>query len=509
MSADSGGEPSRVARTREGMQAYAHHMRDTRTFNLLVLIRLGSRDETQGIYGGAHHLEHLLFKGTSAFTKSKRLTALLDQVGAAYNASTHHDHTRYYITLPSDHAELAYAVLSDMMLYPLLRRKDVEKEKGVVLEEIHRLRDNPSAYVMDLLYARVFDGNSLARPIAGELTDVAQHDPVQIRKLWAQYYVPDNMCLVATGNLPGCTDAAHFTRRALRLANYYFSRSATRVTPRVQALRAKLDAILRKLQTRPDLAVERTLFQATQQRTPRIHFHRRDVEQCHTTIAFPTAFGYRDPRRYPTILLAKALGGYMSSRLWGIVREENGWAYGVHVEFHAMEDTGCFLVHMGLKTQENGREDPDITRKAIATTLQELARVRARGLRPEELRDARGFTIGQLLMNSEKSSWVSAHYAQYLLYHHLGQAGAAEGEPPMPPLTIEQEVQAFQRVDLDALHAASHEILDPSRCSLVFLGKTDHTIEQLRQHASSIFVHHKWDRNTIQQPPPPIPTQIQ
>ena len=218
-----GGGPAPAGRLSNGMSLFTHHVPHTRSLTLLVLVRVGSRDETPGLYGASHHLEHMLFKGTSAFPSARSITSILDALGASYNASTSYDYTSYYITVPSEHVEKAFIMLSEMVRFPLLKDEEMDKERWVVIEEIHRQRDNPAANVMNLASGRVFEGNSLGRSIAGEVDDVAKHDPDLVRQFWSQHYVPERMVAIVCGNHPDAATAAQFGRLARRYAEYYLA----------------------------------------------------------------------------------------------------------------------------------------------------------------------------------------------------------------------------------------------------------------------------------------------
>ena len=459
----------RATALREGTTLLTHFVPNTKSVTVLCMVRVGSRDEIKGLYGASHHLEHMLFKGTSSFPSSKAITSVLDSIGASYNASTSYDYTSYYITVPSEHTETAFVVLSEMLRFPLLSSKELARERWVVAEEIHRKHDSPSSHVLDLAQEQVFGGNSLGRSIAGSVEDVKNHNAEQVRRFWAQYYVPSRMAVVVCGGHPECESAAGFLGLSRKFAQYYMEGPGA---PPQGRLRRKLRGMLRRriasLRGQPPLATEHKPFFVSQGH-PQLRCYHKDTDQCHTVIAFPTPFGASDPQTRVVKLICDMLGGYMSSRLWAAIRERKGWAYNVSMMCDFFQETGAIYVHMGLKTRgPDGKEDPSITREALVTALGEIERFEPS---EAELAMARGHQRGQLAMLAERSSWLSNYYANQWLY----------GKPIE---NVDQEREAIAGIRLREVRSLARRLLRPERCTLCCISRTPHTREALERVAT-------------------------
>lgn len=485
-----------IGTLRGGTTVASYHIPTTRTITVYCLVKVGSRHEIPGLYGASHHLEHMLFKGTSAYPSSKALTLVLDRIGAVYNAHTSNDHTAYYITVPCEHAETAFTLISEMVRFPLLRGSELDRERWVVAEEIHRKHDNPSANVFTLALEQVFAKNSLGRSVAGEVDDVKQHRIDAVRHFWAQHYVPSNTALVVCGDLPGAAGRGDFAREVRRLGEYYMEGAGAPLrSARARRLRRYVARRAERLRQRPPLASELSPFRPTQ-KAPCLRCEQRETDQCHTVLAYRTPFGADDPRRCRAAdLVCDMLAGYMSARLWEVIRERNGWAYSVSMHFEEYAETGVICVHMGLKTHgPSGQEDPSITREAILTALREIETFEPSGA---ELDIARGNRRGKLSMRAESTSWLAQFYASQLLHRPAAEA-----------LSVDEEREAVARVGLDEVRSLAHGVLRrPELCTLCCITRTPHTRDALAAVAAEKglrcrLLSERWrERHTERRPP--------
>jgi predicted Zn-dependent peptidase len=175
-------------------------VRDRRPLSLGLWVRVGSRDEPEERAGSAHFLEHMLFKGTTR-RSAYRIAEEIDSLGGASNGATHEEYTVYYISVLSEHLEEALDILADLVQNPLLREEDIEREKGVILEEIRMIEDHPQEKIFDLFIERSWkDHHPLTRSVLGRAETV---QGLSREKLLEQFalYTPKNMVLVGVGGI--------------------------------------------------------------------------------------------------------------------------------------------------------------------------------------------------------------------------------------------------------------------------------------------------------------------
>lgn len=332
--------------------------RDRRPLSLGLWVRVGSRDEPEERSGAAHFLEHLLFKGTS-HRSAFQIAEEIDSLGGVVNGATHEEYTLYYVNVLSEHAEKALDILADLVQNPLLRAEDIEREKGVVLEEIRMVEDNPQEKVFDLFIERSWrDGHPLTRPVLGRAETVKGLSRAAILNQFA-FYAPENMSLVGVGGLE--------FEELMELAEKKLGDWAKRAAPPVR-------------------------------RPPEVrhHFHLEDrgSQQAHLCLG-AEGLARADGRRYALETLNAILGGAMSSCLFKRIREELGLAYAVFSMPNYYLDSGLFLIYIGA--------EPRNAPRTIEIALEEVERLRREPVSPERLRLAKEKLKGNLLLSFESS----------------------------------------------------------------------------------------------------------
>ena len=340
----------------------------------MVLLPVGSRYETPEINGVSHFIEHLLFKGTKNRPTSLDISKELDSVGAEYNAFTAKDHTGYYVKITADKMELAFDVLADMIFNSLFDPKEIDKERGVIIEEINMYQDNPLIYLGAMFEQTIYGDKPLGRLISGPKKVIQKVSRGQILQYKEKFYQPANMVLVVAGGFNG--------PKARKLAQAYFGNRAEK-KPRVNFAKLKIS-----------------------QTKPKVNLLFKDTQQVQIGLGFP-AYSLTDERIYALYLLAVILGGNMSSRLFTVVREQHGLAYYIKTDVSAYQDTGSIVVQAGLDKQR--------LTQAIGLILAELNKVRAAGVSYKELKSAKEFLKGKLVLELEDSEEVADWYGKQLL----------------------------------------------------------------------------------------------
>lgn len=300
-----------------GLRVVSEERRTVETVSLGVWAGVGTRFETLSQNGIAHCLEHMVFKGTKN-RSAKDIAVAIEEVGGYLNAFTTREHTCYYARVLKEDVRMAADLLSEMVLYPLLRDQDLVREKDVIRQEIGQTEDTPDELVFDLLHSACYPNASLGRNILGTYDTVDRLTAKQLEEFRSTYYIPSNLVLSAAGNI---------THQALvDLAYDLFcpDLSAHATAPGVAPLEdSTFDGRILKL--------------------------KRDLEQVHIAVALP-GVGYSDPDFYTHQVLATLLGGGMSSRLFQEIREDRGLAYSVYSFVANHRETGFFSFYAGCDT---------------------------------------------------------------------------------------------------------------------------------------------------------------
>lgn len=341
---------------------------DTRTASILVLIRVGSRNEDKKNNGVSHFIEHLMFKGTKNRPNTIDLSKELDGVGAEFNAFTGKDYTGYYIKSDYKHLTLAIDILSDMLENSLFDEKELEREKGVIIEEINMYEDNPIMHVDSLLEQAMYDGHPLGYDIAGTKDTVKGINRKDLVDFKNKFYGGNNVVITLAGN---------FKDSHIDDIKSKFKFKLVSKTPAVKKI-------------------------TINQKSPRVSLKFKETEQTQIALGFP-AYSYTDKRIYALKLLTIVLGGNMSSRLFVQIRERNGLAYFVRASLGVYEDTGGLVIQSGL---DKSRVD-----KALKLIIAELKKIK-KGVTKEELKRAKEYLFGKTALDLEDSSHICQWYAQ-------------------------------------------------------------------------------------------------
>jgi len=410
-----------------GVRYIAAPMKGIETATILVMFGAGSRYETPETNGMSHFLEHMFFKGTQKRPTSLDITKELDGVGAEFNAFTSKDHTGYYIKVASQHLPLAIDVVSDMLLNSKFDETELEKEKGVIVEEINMYRDNPMMYVSDIFEEEMYKGNSLGWLISGSHETVRASTRQAMVDYKNTHYRGDNTVVALAGNLPDNVE---------QLVEAHFS-----LLPGEPKPKSKDNFEFPKF----DLI----------QNEPRLNLLQRKSEQAQIGFGFP-AYSYFHPDETAQQVLATILGGNMSSRLFIEVREERGLAYMVRAGVNKYQDVGNFMVQAGL---DKSRLVP-----AIEVIRQEMEKLKSQPVAEDELQRAKDYLQGKIAISLEDSSHVAQWYSELeLLTYEIK--------------TPTQKIEDVQEVTSENVQRVAEELFDPKKATLAVIGPFENADE--------------------------------
>ena len=380
-----------------------------------IFVKAGSRYEAARINGLSHFLEHLHFKGTKKYPTAKKLSEVVDSIGGEFNANTGKEHTQYFIRAASQHLPLVFEVLTDMIQNPLFDQKEMEREKGVIIEEINMYKDNPQIHIEALFEETLWPKQALGRDIAGTAEIIRDSRRKDILDYRNKFYRPGNTIIAVAGNF----DAK------------------------------QLDAMIAKHWSKvPDKKVAGYEKSTDTQKTPRLSIENKKTEQAHMMVGFP-AYPYGHKKNHILRLLASILGGGMSSRLFIQIRERRGLAYYVSASYNNYLDAGNFLIQAGLKIAS--------APQALETIVAELRKIRDAGATAKELKKSKEYIKGKVALALEDS------HAQ--LDWHLNQEAFVGRIKSVKELFAE-----IDKVTLADIKSVAKEIIRNDKLNMALIG---------------------------------------
>lgn len=378
-------------------------------------VRTGSRNETGKENGISHFLEHFLFKGTEKYPSAMAITELVDGIGGEMNANTGKEHTQFYIKGHHSHLELIFEVLTDMLQKPLLDKEEMEREKGVIVEEINMYKDNPRVQVGSILEETMWAGDPLGRDIAGTPEIVRKFTVKMFESYMARHYQAGNMLIGISGKYD----------------------------------RTKLNKLIAKYWSKfPAKRYDKWKPAKDNQKGPRIRLEYKDTQQAHFILGFK---GYKmeDKKNAAAAVLSAVLGGGMSSRLFSEIRERRGLAYYVRAGNSSYQDTGSFDVSAGVRTTSID--------EAILVTLEQLKKIATELVPEKEIIKAKEFLKGHTTLYLEDN--------QARLDWYLEQA-AFKKELKTPAEILKK----IDGVTAKQVQAVAAELFQGNKMSLAIIG---------------------------------------
>lgn len=403
-------------------------MPSVKSVTVLALANTGSRYEKPEEFGVAHFFEHMVFKGTEAYPTAQDLAVAVDSIGANFNAFTSKEYTGYYVHAAARHHVLALDVVSDMLLTPKLRQEDIDREKGVIIEEINMYVDSPSSHIANKFDQMAYAGSGLEHDILGLKETVSSMTTAHFESFLSEWYALDNLVLVIAGDASVVGSDA-----LLQKVETAFGKKA--VGDRAYG-KAKHAESLPKTSPISD---------------QNLHIEHRSTEQSHFLLGYP-ALNRKDERKYALGLLNSILGSNMSSRLFSEVREKRGLCYYVHSAVDQFHDGGLFGASAGV--------DPKRVDEAVKVTIEQFHQLAA-GKKPitqDELAMAKEYLAGKMVLGLEDSQSVAQFFGMKELL--LGSM-----------LTPSEVLAKYKAVTLDEVNQLATEIIKPSEVKFGIIGQ--------------------------------------
>ncbi len=421
------------------------------SMTVLLLVGAGSRYENEKNNGIAHFFEHMAFKGSKKYPNTKIISETIEATGGIFNAFTSKDHTGYWIKATPEHFEVMVDVLSDMIINPLLSEEEIEREKGVIVEEINMYEDTPQQKVSDIFETLLYGNHPLGLEIAGKKERVKAFN----RKTFVDYmkslYHPKNAVLVVAGGLEKSQKSKGKSRNPEGTSfGDHNSKSKIKNNETIKQWNNYLEIIEKKFSSWQN--GEKVDFsQITyQQNQPKIAIRYKKTEQAHFCLGYPT-FGFFDKRRYVLSVLATILGGGMSSRLFLEVRERRGLCYYIHTDKQLYHEIGSIVTQAGIVN------NLDKIKEAVSVILKETEKIKKGEVKEEELKKAKEMVKGRFLLSLEDTFRVA---------HFFGAKKLLEDEV----IDEKKVIEAIEKVHLEAVVDLAGEIFQPERINFAMIG---------------------------------------
>lgn len=366
---------------KNGLRVVVVPMKDNPTVTVLVLVEAGSKYETKDINGISHFLEHMCFKGTAKRPKAIDISRELDALGSEYNAFTSQEYTGYYAKGDARHFKQLLDIVSDIYLNSTFPEAEIEKEKGVIIEEINMYEDMPHRHVQDLAMSLLYGNQPAGWNVAGTKENIRRMKRADFVKYKKEHYVPKATALVVAGNI---------TRMEVMS-------EVRKIFGAVKGARKHNKLKVREEQKKPQVLVKW-----------------KETDQTHFVLGVRTYDIFN--KWNPTLaVLSGVLGGGMSSRLFQKLREEMGVGYYVRAYNDAYTDHGFFQVSAGV---DNKRIE-----EVIAAVLAECNTLKDEEVSKEELNKVKEYLIGNMKLSLESTDDIANFYGgQELLRKKVAMA---------------------------------------------------------------------------------------
>lgn len=426
-----------------GMRVVGETMENYRSVSVSVWIRAGSVYENENERGVSHFIEHMLFKGTDKRSAGD-IAEEIDAVGGNLNAFTSKECTCFYVKVLDENLQKAVEILADLICNSKLDNSDIEREKGVILEEISMNEDSPEDLAHETLCQAFYEGDPLASPVLGTAKSVASFTRETLINYMSRLYRPENMVIAIAGHF----NIDEFMNVAENCFRFRLDDANQKIT-NANAFNKKIPCSEKSINMSYGKPVG----------GKRLRLVEKDIEQTHICFAFK-GFPSESEGQYPLYMFNNAIGGSMSSRLFQSVREEKGMAYSVYSTPAFYSTTGYFTLYAGTGEKQ--------TVEVAKLMLEEYRKIKDSGIEEAELERGKNQLKSGYVMGRESTS---AHASS------IGRAallGLAE-------LSEEQIIAKINSVSVEAVREILPTVCDFDNMTAVFVGRVEKYRDQLEE----------------------------
>jgi predicted Zn-dependent peptidase len=402
-----------------GVRLLSAPMPQVQSVACFIMLAVGSRYETRDTSGIAHFAEHMFFKGTERRPTAQKIGLELDGIGAEFNAFTGKEYTGYYVKCAAEHREHAFDVLVDMLRHSKFDPEEIEREKGVIVEEMNMYFDTPRDYISGVYHQLLYDDTPLGWDIIGRKETVRAATRETFLDYVEHWYKAPRMVVGVAGNYP-------------------------------DSVRDELETLLGEVASE-DPGGPPPHEPMANGEGPRVKVHSKESDQAHICIGVPS-YPLVHPDRYALQLVGAVLGTGMSSRLFTEVRERRGLAYYVFATNHSYTDTGTLYSQAGV----------DINRidEAIETIARELRKIADEPVPDAELEKAKNVAKGRFVLQTESPHGM----IMFGLRREVLEGRAAEPE---------EILAEIDKVTADDLQRVAQDVIGRNGLNLALIGPFD------------------------------------
>lgn len=400
---------------KNGLRVLTVPMKDNPTVTVLVLVGTGSDYEEKRINGISHFLEHMCFKGTTKRPSSQIISHELDALGCQYNAFTDHEMTGYYAKGDAKNFKKIFDIISDIYLNSTFPEVEMQKEKGVIIEEINMYEDMPQRHVQDMFAEVLYGDQPAGWNIAGPKENITNMKRDDFVKYKSTHYVASNTVIIVSGNVKEVDVHKEVVKYFGNIEN----------TKKVKKLKT-----------------------VDKQEIPKVLLKYKETDQTHFVLGV-RSFSLTDKRNAVLSVLGTVLGGGMSSRLFNKLREEMGVAYYVRAYNDVSTDHGAFQISAGVN---NAR-----CKEVISVILSECKKLSEEKVSEKELSKVKSFIIGNTKLSLEASDDIANFY---------GGQEVLKGEIK----TLEEKIKNIQKVTALDIQRMAKTIFKESNLNLALIG---------------------------------------
>jgi len=395
-----------IQKLNNGLRLLNTYMPRMSSATMAIWVDQGSKNEDDSKLGISHFFEHIVFKGGKKYTSAQAVSEALDSIGAQFNAETNKEYTTYYAKSRADNLSIVADVLSDMVLTPKLDEKEIEMEKGVIIEEMKMYEDLPRIKSWEIFESLVYGNKAHGRSIIGEKDTVSSVTKTDFEQFMKSNYHTGRMLISIAGGVDDST--------ALSLAEKYFgevNNSGSDLPKFDQMIGEKFLSVVQK-----------------------------PIEQSHVVVGF-LGENSDSEHLYAEELVATIVGGGMSSRAFSEIREKRGLAYTVRTNTDRLVETGSVGTYMGV--------DPKNTLESVKVLLSMYGQVSS-GEKPiteSELGKAKEYLKGHLALSLEDTAEVETYFAHDLLLLNKLE-------------TPQEEMAKYDKVTIDEVRSAAKRMFE-------------------------------------------------
>lgn len=399
-----------------GLRIITAPMKGTNTVTILVLCGTGSDYESREINGISHFLEHMFFKGTQKRPEASILSNELDSMGSVYNAFTSHEVTGYFIKAAREHFEKSLEILADIYRNSLIKEEEVEHERQVIIEEMHRDRDIPTLYIWWLWENLLYGDQPAGWDVIGTEEVIRRLKRQDFVDYFYHQYVASNTAIVVAGSI----DEETIVEKVIKFFGDVRQTPPIRNKPMVKEV----------------------------QSSPNLYLQYKETDQTHLTLGF-RGYPADHPKRYVAEVLAALLGSGFSSRMFSQIRERMGLAYTVFTVHEEYSNRGFLVTYVGV--------DHRNVEKTIHAVLREYQKVYQELVSPQELRKVKDYLRGTTAISLEASDAVA---------NFIGNEEMTTGRP----MTVDEVFARIEAVTPEDISSVAKDIIKPEGLNLAMIG---------------------------------------